>query len=103
MCTAQNFAVGYIIGNSAKSSFEACNATWDSASATKQTAFSADGTFNAIVTGCTAKFFDASSDNTYITYETKGSGVVKVPMLDEALCDNDSYKSVLSDDIIPLK
>ncbi len=102
MCTSQNFSCGFLMKDGAASIFEACNSYWKSANVTEQTAFLAEGTFNSVVSGCTVKFFDASSNNAYIKFTTKGSGVVKVPFFDEELCDDQSYKAVLSDDVIPL-
>lgn len=102
LCTAQDFTTGYVIAKSASSVFEACNAYWSSANCAKQTAFASEETFNSIISGCTARFFDASSVNAYITFNTKGSGVVKLPIFNESLCDDTSYKSVLADSVIPL-
>ena len=102
MCTSQNFTCGFLMKNGATSVFEACNSYWQAASVAEQTAFSVDGTFNSVISGCTVKFFDATSNNALIKFTTKGSGVIKVPIFDEALCDDQSYKSVLSDSVIPL-
>ena len=102
MCTSQNFSCGYLIKDSAGSIFEASNSSWESADTTVQTAFEAEGTFNSIISGCTVRFFDGTSDNAYIKFANKGTGVVKVPIFDEDLCDDQSYKSVLSDDVIPI-
>lgn len=102
MCTSQNFACGYLIKDATKSIFEACNSSWESAAVTNQTAFLAEGTFNSIISGCVARFFNASSNNAYIKITTKGSGIVKVPVFDEALCDDKAYKNVLSDTVVPI-
>ena len=102
MCTSQNFSCGYLLKDSAKSIFEACNSYWDSALTINQTAFLAEGTFESIVSGCVARFFNESSDNAYITFTAKGSGVVKVPVFDESICDDQSYKSVLAGTVIPI-
>lgn len=102
LCTAQDFAVGYSIADSVKSVYEACNVYWTSAKQGTQVAFDAKGTFNSVISGCTVKFFDASSANAYIKLATKGSGVIKVPIFDEALCDDKAYKNVLADSVIPL-
>ena len=92
----------FLMKNGAASIFEACNSYWQAASVAEQTAFSVDGTFNSVISGCTVKFFDVTSNNAVIKFTTKGSGVIKVPIFDEALCDDQSYKSVLSDSVIPL-
>ena len=68
-----------------------------------QSAFVANGTFNSTLTGCTARFFDASSENAYIKLTTRGSGVVKAPIFDTSLCDDGSYVNVLAGTVIPIK
>ena len=82
--------------------FEACNTYWTKADVAVQNAFVADGTFNSTITASVARFFDDSSENAYIKITTVGSGVVKFPLLEETLCDDDSYKTVLVGTVIPL-
>lgn len=103
LCTAQDFTCGYFIKDGVKSVFEACNAYWTKADATVQNAFVADGTFNSVIVGGTARFFDESSENAYIKLNTRGSGLVKVPIFDETLCDDKSYKTILAGSVILIK
>ena len=103
LCSAEDFASGYVIGDGVKSVYESCNAIWTKADATVQSAFVANGTFNSTLTGCTARFFDASSENAYIKLTTRGSGVVKAPIFDTSLCDDGSYANVLAGTVIPIK
>jgi hypothetical protein len=103
LCTAEDFANGYVIGDGVKSVYESCNAAWTKADITVQSAFVAEGTFNSVLTGCMARFFDASSDNAYIKVTTRGSGVVKAPIFDVMLCDDRSYGNVLAGTVIPIK
>ena len=76
---------------------------WTKADVTVQEAFYASGTFNSVISACTARFFDASSQNAYINLNVKGSGVIKTPFFDVELCDNDSYKTVLAGSVISIK
>lgn len=103
LCTAEDFVSGYVIGDGVKSIYESCNAIWTKADATIQSAFVANGTFNSVLTGCTARFFDESSENAYIKITARGSGVVKAPIFDVALCDDNSYANVLAGTVIPIK
>lgn len=103
LCTAEDFACGYVIGDGIKSIYESCNAIWTKADTIVQSAFVANGTFNSVLTGCTARFFDASSENAYIKITTRGSGVVKAPIFDVSLCDDNSYANVLAGTVIPIK
>ena len=103
LCTSQEFANGYFIKDGTASVFEACNAYWSKADVTQQNAFVADGTFNSVIVGCMVRFFDDTSANAYIKITTLGSGVVKMPIFDQALCDDDSYKLALSDTVISIK
>ncbi|MBO7302877.1 MAG: hypothetical protein J6U68_01685 [Clostridia bacterium] len=103
LCTAEDFSKAYAIKDGAKSVFDGNSALWTKADITVQEAFYASGTFNSVISACTARFFDASSQNTYINLTTKGSGIIKTPFFDEELCDNDSYKTVLSGTVISLK
>ena len=102
MCTSQNFSCGYLIKDAAASIFEASNSYWESADTAEQTAFSVNGTFDSVISGCTVRFFDETSNNAYIKFTTKGTGLIKVPIFDENLCDDQSYKNVLSDSVIPI-
>lgn len=103
LCTAEDFTSGYVIKDGARSVFEACNAYWTTAEVTTQNAFVAEGTFNSVITASVARFFDASSENAFIKLTTVGSGVVKVPMFEDELCDDESYKSVLAGAVISVK
>lgn len=103
LCTAENFAVGYRIADKCESVFEGCNAYWSGADVTSQTAFLADGEFNSLIVGCQARFFDASSANAYLKYGSIGSGIIKAPIFDEAICDDQSYKNALSGSVIAIK
>ena len=102
-CTSEDFTTGYLINDGVKSVFEGCNASWSSASVTAQNAFAAEGKFNSLISAGTAKFFDASSQNAYIKIINRGSGIVKTPIFDEALCDDQGYKTVLAGAVIPIK
>lgn len=103
LCTAEDFACGYFIKDGAKSVFEACNAYWTKADVASQIAYFADGTFESVITAGKARFFDATSENAYIKFTTRGNGVVKVPMFDEAICDDASYKNVLAGSVIAMQ
>ena len=103
LCTAEGFTNGYFIADGAKSVFEACNAYWGSAEVTVQNAFVADGTFNSLISASMARFFDASSANAYIKLTTLGSGIVKAPIFDTSLCDDEAYKTVLAGNAILIK
>ena len=102
-CTSEDFTTGYAINDGVKSVFEGCNAYWTSASAKTQNAFVAEGKFNSVISAGTARFFDASSMNAYIKIINRGSGLIKTPIFDEALCDDQGYKSVLAGTVIPIK
>ena len=103
LCTAENFTNGYFIGNSAKSVFEACNSSWTSAEVVTQNAFVAEGSFNSVITASTARFFDASSANAYIKLTSVGGGIVKAPIFDTTLCDDEAYKTVLAGSVVLIK
>ena len=103
LCTAEDFSCGYVIGDGVKSIYESCNVIWTKADATVQSAFVANGTFNSVLTGCTVRFFDASSENAYIKITTRGIGVIKAPIFDVELCDDNSYANVLAGTVIPIK
>ena len=49
------------------------------------------------------RFFDETSENAFIKVISRGSGVVKAPMFDEAVCDDNSYKSVLAGTVVTIK
>ena len=102
LCTSEDFSCGYFIKDGLESVFEACNAYWTKADVAVQNAFVADGTFNSTITASVARFFDDSSENAYIKYTTAGSGVVKFPLFEENLCDDNSYQTVLAGTVIPL-
>lgn len=102
-CTAENFACGYYIKDKVKSVIEASSILWTSASVAKQTAFEADGVFNAILVGCKIRFFDATSENSCIKYKAIGSGALRTPIFDETLCDDASYKNVLAGTVVTVK
>lgn len=102
-CTAENFTNGYFIKDGVKSVFEACNAYWSKADVTVQNAFLAEGTFNSVITASMARFFDASSENAFIKLTARGSGVVKAPIFDASICDDEAYKTVLSGSVISIK
>ena len=102
-CTAENFACGYYLKDKVKSVIEASSILWTSASVTKQTAFEADGVFNAILVGCKIRFFDATSENSCIKYKAIGSGALRTPIFDETLCDDASYKNVLAGTVVTVK
>ena len=103
LCTAEEFSKAYAIKDGAESVFDGNSAFWTKADVTVQEAFYAAGTFNSVISACTARFFDASSQNAYINLNVKGSGVIKTPFFDVELCDNDSYKTVLAGSVISIK
>lgn len=103
LCTAENFAKGYFIKGGTESVYEACNANWSSAEMTEQTAFFSDGAFDSVITASTARFFDATSTNAYIVFTSRGKGIIKAPIFAVDLCDNDNYKSALSDSVVTIK
>ena len=96
LCTAENYINGFFIKDGAKSVFEACNAIWNSAEITEQNAFVADGAFASTISSCTIRFFDKTSLNAIIKYASIDGGIIKVPIVDESLCDDISYKSVVA-------
>lgn len=100
LCTAEDFTNGFFIKGGAKSVFEACNAVWSGANVTEQSAFVIDGVFSSTISSCTVRFFDATSTNALIKYGSVSGGIIKLPIFDETLCDNDSYKSVLAGSVI---
>ena len=101
-CTAEDFTSGYVIKDGVKSVFEGCNAYWTKADVIVQNGFVAEGNFNSLISASTVRFFDASSVNAYIKLATRGSGLVRIPMFNEALCDDQGYKSVLAGTVIAL-
>lgn len=103
LCTAEDFTSGYFIKDGVKSVFEACNSYWTKADITVQSAFVAQGTFNSVITASVVRFFDETSENAFIKVTSRGSGVVKAPMFDEAVCDDNSYKSVLAGTVVTIK
>lgn len=103
LCTAEDFTVGYSLKDGVKSVFEACNAYWTKADITEQTAFAVNGTFNSTVTASVVRFFDDTSANAFIKLTARGSGIVKAPTFDTAICDDESYKTVLSGNVIEIK
>ena len=100
LCSAEDFACGYFIKDSLKNVFEACNSSWTRADVTTQNAFVAEGAFNSLITASAAKFFDSTSENAYIKFDIVGSGIVKVPIFEESLCDDDAYKTVLAGTVV---
>jgi len=100
LCTAEDFTCGYFIKDSLKNVFEACNSSWTRADVTTQNAFVAEGAFNSLITASAAKFFDSTSENSYIKFDIVGSGIVKAPIFEESLCDDDAYKTVLAGTVV---
>ena len=105
LCTAEDFSKAYAIKDGVNSIFEGCNASWTSAQITVQEAFYAAGTFNSLISACTVRFFDASSQNAYINLsdDNNGSGVIKTPIFSVELCDDNSYETVLAGTVIPIE
>ena len=101
-CTAEDFASGYFIKDGVKSVFEGCNAYWTKADVTVQNGFVAEGNFNSLISASTVRFFDATSANAYIKLTARGSGLVRIPMFNETLCDDQGYKSVLAGTVITI-
>lgn len=102
LCTAEDFSKAYAIKSGTKSVFDGCNAQWKRADVTVQNAFYASGTFNSVISACTADFFDASSQNSYVIFGEAGSGVIKTPIFSATLCDDESYKTVLAGTVISI-
>ena len=103
LCTAENFAKAYFIKDGAENIYEACNAYWTSAEMTAQTAFLADGVFNSVITASTVRFFDKTSVNAYLDCVSRGSGIIKAPVFDPELCDNEDYKLALAGTVVTIK
>lgn len=99
-CTADNCAKGFFISGGVESVFEACNVSWSSASVASQTAFFVDGAFASVISVPTVKFFDATSQNSPISFSSVSGGILKAPIFNELLCDDLSYKTVLTGGVV---
>lgn len=93
-CRADDYRTAFFTAGTSLSIYNSCTAFW-SQNCGKQYAFETDGALNATITELKA-IFVAGSDNAFlVTQGSGGNGMIKNPIFDTRLANNDAYKRYL--------
>ncbi|MBE6584616.1 MAG: hypothetical protein E7649_06555 [Ruminococcaceae bacterium] len=103
MCYSDQFATGFKITDSEKSTYSDCFAFWYSPKGNKQIGFESRGKFESIIRSCSISFHPESAPqyNAYIKVgETGGKGIIDTPLAnDDAMLDK-SYKDYVKGEVL---
>ncbi len=104
-CYVENYAIAYKIQSSSNGTIDGCKAAWTQKTGKKQIAFASNGgNLNATLSNCSAMFYSADTTNYFIDPAACGNGVeIEMPVVDESLLDDTTFKNKVKGNIIPIR
>ena len=100
-CRADNFRTAFYTTGSSLSVYNGCTAFW-SESCGRQYAFESNGGINITVTEVRAIFVAGEDNALLVTAGNGGKGIIKNPIFNEKLTNNDTYKRYLVGNVMPI-